>query len=72
MGINFWGQSFVADPFGRLVAQASADQEEILVCSVDLDSISEMRDGWSFPYRDRRVDSYGGLTKLFLDAEGGG
>jgi N-carbamoylputrescine amidase len=71
MGINFWGQSFVADPFGRLVAQAAADREETLVCSVDLNAVSEMRDGWSFPYRDRRVDSYSGLTKLFLDAERG-
>jgi N-carbamoylputrescine amidase len=70
MGLDFWGQSFVADPFGRLVAQAPADREETLVCSIDLDAISEMRDGWSFPYRDRRVDSYGGLTKLFLDAKG--
>lgn len=69
MGIDFWGQSFVADPFGRLVAQAAADQEETLVCSVDLGLISEMRDGWSFPFRDRRVDSYGGLTRLFLDSE---
>jgi N-carbamoylputrescine amidase len=71
MGLNFWGLSFVADPFGRLVAQAPADREETLVCSVDLDAVSEMRDGWSFPYRDRRVDSYSGLTKLFVDVEGG-
>jgi N-carbamoylputrescine amidase len=67
-GIRFWGQSFVADPFGRVLAQAAADQEEIVVCSVDLDLVSEMRDGWSFPLRDRRVDSYGGLTRRFLDA----
>jgi N-carbamoylputrescine amidase len=67
MGIDFWGQSFVTDPFGRLVAQAAADGEETLVCPVDLALIAEMRDGWSFPFRDRRVDSYGGLTKLYLD-----
>lgn len=67
MGIDFWGQSFVADPFGRLVGQAAADREEILVCSLEPDLISEMRAGWSFPFRDRRVDSYSGLTKLYLD-----
>jgi N-carbamoylputrescine amidase len=67
MGINFWGQSFVADPFGRLVGQAAADREEILLCSLEADLISEMRAGWSFPFRDRRVDSYSGLTKLYLD-----
>jgi N-carbamoylputrescine amidase len=67
MGIDFWGQSFVADPFGRLVAQAAADREEILVCSLEPDLISEMRAGWSFPFRDRRVDSYSDLTKLYLD-----
>jgi N-carbamoylputrescine amidase len=66
-GIDFWGQSFVADPFGRVLAQAAPDQEEVLVCSIDLEAISDMRDGWSFPYRDRRIDAYGGLTSLFLD-----
>ncbi len=66
-GINFWGQSFVADPFGRVVAQAAPDQEEVLVCQIDLDQVSEMRNGWSFPFRDRRVDAYGGLARLYLD-----
>ena len=66
-GIDFWGSSFVADPFGRVVAQASADEEEVLVCQIDLDKVREMRDGWSFPFRDRRVDAYGGLTNLYLD-----
>jgi N-carbamoylputrescine amidase len=66
-GINFWGQSFLADPFGRVVAQAPPDREKVLVCSIDLDQIRDMRDGWSFPYRDRRVDAYKGLTSLFLD-----
>ena len=66
-GIEFWGNSFVADPFGRVVAQASEDKEEVLVCQIDLDAVREMRDGWSFPFRDRRVDAYGGLTSLYLD-----
>lgn len=69
-GIDFWGQSFVADPYGRVVKRASQDREEILVCPVDLSLVEEVRDGWSFPFRDRRVDSYDGLTRLFLDAEG--
>jgi N-carbamoylputrescine amidase len=66
-GIDFWGSSFVADPFGRVVAQAAADKEEVLVCEIDLDRVREMRDGWSFPFRDRRIDAYGGLTRLYLD-----
>jgi N-carbamoylputrescine amidase len=69
-GIDFWGQSFVADPYGRVVKRASQDREEILVCPVDLSLVEKVRDGWSFPFRDRRVDSYDGLTRLFLDAEG--
>lgn len=66
-GIDFWGQSFIADPYGRVVKQASEDREEILVCPVDLSLVEEVRDGWSFPFRDRRIDSYGDLTKRFLD-----
>ncbi len=66
-GIDFWGQSFVADPNGTLLAKASAAEEQILVVPVDLDLIDEIRAGWSFPFRDRRVDSYSGLTKLYLD-----
>jgi N-carbamoylputrescine amidase len=66
-GINFWGYSFVADPDGRVVGQASDEAEELLVCPVDLALVREVRDRYSFPFRDRRVDSYGGLTKLYLD-----
>jgi N-carbamoylputrescine amidase len=66
-GIEFWGQSFVADPYGRVVSRAAADQDEVLVCALDLDMVREVRDGWSFPFRDRRVDSYSGLTQLYLD-----
>jgi N-carbamoylputrescine amidase len=69
-GIDFWGQSFVTDPYGQVVAQAAADREEVLVCSVDLGTLKEIRDGWSFPFRDRRVESYGGLTRLLLDSPG--
>jgi N-carbamoylputrescine amidase len=66
-GIDFWGQSFLADPNGRVVGKASAAEEQILVAPADLDLIDEIRAGWSFPFRDRRVDSYSGLTKLYLD-----
>ena len=66
-GINFWGQSFVADPDGMIVKQASRDDEEILVCEIDLTLIDETKKRFSFPYRDRRVDSYQDLTKLYLD-----
>ena len=68
-GIDFWGQSFVADPFGRLLKKASRNREEIVVCPVDLSCIEEVRDGWSFPFRDRRIDSYHGITRLYLDSE---
>jgi N-carbamoylputrescine amidase len=66
-GINFWGQSFVADPHGKVVAEASGDQEEVLICPVDLADIDRIRDGYCFPFRDRRADSYGDLTKLYID-----
>jgi N-carbamoylputrescine amidase len=66
-GIQFWGRSFVADPDGTLVALASRDEEEILVCAVDLGQIEETKKRFSFPYRDRRVDSYQDLLKLYSD-----
>jgi N-carbamoylputrescine amidase len=68
-GIDFWGQSFLADPDGRVVGQASADREEILLVPADMSQIDEVRAGFSFPFRDRRVDSYGGLTSLYLGTE---
>ncbi len=58
-GIEFWGQSFVADPSGQIVAKASADEEEILVVEVDLDALDTQRTHWPF-FRDRRIDAYGG------------
>ncbi|MEE8357267.1 MAG: carbon-nitrogen hydrolase [Anaerolineales bacterium] len=66
-GINFWGQSFVTDPDGMIVNEASKDQEEILICPVDLDQVEETKNLSSFPYRDRRVDSYQDLIKLYSD-----
>jgi N-carbamoylputrescine amidase len=64
--LTFWGQSFVADPFGRVIARASSTQEETLVVDCDLSLIEECRRGWPF-LRDRRIDAYGDLTKRFRD-----
>jgi N-carbamoylputrescine amidase len=64
--LTFWGQSFVADPFGRVVARASASEEETLVVDCNLDLIEEARRGWPF-LRDRRIDAYGDLAKRFRD-----
>jgi N-carbamoylputrescine amidase len=65
-GLEFWGNSFLCDPFGVVVAEASADREEILVGEIDPARIEEVRRGWPF-LRDRRIDAYAGLDKRFLD-----
>ena len=65
-GIEFWGQSFVADPSGQIVAKASASDEEILIAEVDLDSLDVQRTHWPF-FRDRRIDAYTGIEKRFID-----
>ena len=64
-GIQFWGSSFVADPQGVIIAQASVDREEILMAEVDLNRIEYIRRNWPF-LRDRRIDSYEPITKRFL------
>lgn len=64
-GLEFWGGSFIADPFGRVLAQASHDREEILTAELDLREIEVTRQHWPF-LRDRRIDAYGGLTSRFL------
>jgi N-carbamoylputrescine amidase len=65
-GLDFWGQSFLADPFGRVLAEASHDREEILCAEVNLHEIDEVRRNWPF-LRDRRIDSYSGIVHRFLD-----
>ena len=65
-GIQFWGQSFVSDPFGRVLARASADREETLHVECNLDAIEETRRNWPF-LRDRRIDAYADLAKRFRD-----
>ena len=64
--IRFWGQSFVADPFGRVLARASADAEETLVVDCDLGAIERVRRDWPF-LRDRRIDAYGDLVRRLRD-----
>ncbi len=65
-GIEFWGRSFVADPSGALVAQAGTDTEEVLVVRADLQAVEEQRQVWPF-LRDRRIESYGDLTRRYID-----
>jgi N-carbamoylputrescine amidase len=65
-GLEFWGSSFLADPFGVVVAEASTDKEEIVVGEVDLARLEDVRRNWPF-LRDRRIDAYAGLEKRFLD-----
>jgi N-carbamoylputrescine amidase len=66
-GLEFWGGSFVADPNGRLIAKAG-HEEELLVIPCDLDAVDVVRTHWPF-LRDRRIDSYAGITERFLDGE---
>jgi len=65
-GIEFWGSSFICDPQGVVLAEASTDKEEILVAEIDLNHQEDIRRNWPF-LRDRRIDSYGEITKRFID-----
>jgi N-carbamoylputrescine amidase len=65
-GIEFWGSSFLADPFGAIIAEAPRDREAIVIGEVDLARIEEVRRGWPF-LRDRRIDAYAGIGERFLD-----
>jgi N-carbamoylputrescine amidase len=65
-GLEFWGGSFLCDPFGRMIAEASHDKEEILVGEVDVHALEEVRRNWPF-LRDRRIDSYAAITSRLID-----
>jgi N-carbamoylputrescine amidase len=65
-GLEFWGGSFIADPFGRILAKASHDKEEILYADLDAKEVEITRQHWPF-LRDRRIDAYGGITSRYLD-----
>ena len=64
-GLEFWGNSFVADPFGRVIAQAPTSEESVLVVECDPKHMDEVRRNWPF-LRDRRVDAYGPITQRWL------
>ena len=65
-GIQFWGTSFVAGPQGELFYEASEDEEESVIVSVDMEHGEQVRRWWPF-LRDRRIDDYGGITRRFID-----
>ena len=64
--ITFWGNSFVSDPSGRVLARAAANKPETLLVECGFGGIAEARQNWPF-LRDRRIDAYGGLTRQLLD-----
>jgi N-carbamoylputrescine amidase len=65
-GLEFWGGSFLADPFGRIIAKGSHDSEEVLLGEIDLALLEDTRRNWPF-LRDRRIDAYTPITRRFLD-----
>jgi N-carbamoylputrescine amidase len=65
-GLEFWGGSFVADPFGQVLAEASHDREDTLVVECDRRRIDEVRRNWPF-LRDRRIDAYSGILTRLID-----
>ncbi len=65
-GLEFWGRSFVVDPFGRILARAGTDTEEVLVVDCDPKLQEETRRNWPF-LRDRRIDAYAPITRRLAD-----
>jgi N-carbamoylputrescine amidase len=65
-GLEFWGASFVSDPFGQVLCRASHEREEVLVQRCDLGKMEEIRRNWPF-LRDRRIDAYAELTRRLRD-----
>jgi N-carbamoylputrescine amidase len=65
-GIEFWGSSFVCDPFGVVIAEAPVDREQVLLAEVDIARLEDVRRNWPF-LRDRRVDAYAGIDRRFID-----
>ncbi len=64
--MKFWGGSFVSNPFGGILYQASHENEEVNVVALDLSKTDQYRTHWPF-YRDRRIDSYGAITQRYID-----
>jgi N-carbamoylputrescine amidase len=67
-GLEFWGSTFICDPFGVVLAEASIEREETLLAEIDLARIEDVRRNWPF-LRDRRIDAYAGITNRFLDED---
>ncbi len=67
-GIEFWGQSFVVAPDGRILARAPVAEEAVLVVDIDLDQMAVSRHGWPF-LRDRRIDAYAPIARRYLDGD---
>jgi N-carbamoylputrescine amidase len=67
-GLEFWGASFVSDPFGIVLERAAHDREELLVVPCDRRRLEEVRRNWPF-LRDRRIDAYAGITRRLIDDE---
>jgi len=67
-GLEFWGSTFICDPFGVVLAEASTEREEILLAEIDLARLEDVRRNWPF-LRDRRIDAYAGITSRFLDED---
>ena len=65
-GLEFWGRSFVSDPFGVVLSEASSQEEEVLVVECDLAHLESVRRNWPF-LRDRRIDSYGQIVNRLID-----
>lgn len=65
-GLEFWGGSFIADPFGRILAKAAHDREDILIGEIDLKALEDQRRNWPF-LRDRRIDAYQPIVNRYLD-----
>ena len=63
--LTFWGRSFICNPFGKVIGQAE-NEPEIVIAQCSLPEIESVRQNWPF-LRDRRVDAYHGLSKLYLD-----
>jgi N-carbamoylputrescine amidase len=65
-GLEFWGNSFVCDPFGQVVAEAPTDREEMLIVECDPRRMEDVRRNWPF-LRDRRIDAYAPILQRWRD-----
>jgi len=67
-GIEFWGSSFLCDPQGIIIAEATVNREEVILGEVDLERIEDVRRNWPF-LRDRRIDAYAGIDSRYLGSD---